>query len=407
MTTSKKGAYVWVWLPDCEEPVPAGKIEIEESGCSFFYGQSYLNNKNAMALSNFEVPLKGREKFYSEHELHRVFCDSMPDAWGRRVLYHRFQVGALSELDMLLLSSSDRIGALHFQDNPETFEPRYENAATLSQLMEAASIVERGEQLPVDLDVAVMHGTSIGGARPKALINEDDNKYIAKFSSSTDFFPVTKAEYLAMTLAKKCGIMVAKNKLIEVNNRYVLLVERFDREKRQGFFQRKFIASALNVLGLHESEARYASYLDLANFIRKYCKNPDIDLPELYRRIVFNILIGNTDDHARNHAFFWDGECYHLTPAYDICPYSRVGRQATQAMIVGQMGSFSLIANAVSAADFFGLTARQAKNIADEMVEVINNHWPEVCERSLLTTIQSKQLFQSAVLNPYVFYEAP
>ena len=165
------------------------------------------------------------------------------------------------------------------------------------------------------------------GRQAKALIDEPQHKWIAKLSSSTDLYSVVKAEYIAMRLARMVGLSVAEVKLTRAAGRDVLLVERFDREWTQTGWHRKAMVSALTMLGLDEMMARYASYEDFAEIIRHRFTDPQETLRELFSRLIFNILCGNTDDHARNHAAFWDGSRLTLTPAYDICPQSRAGNE--------------------------------------------------------------------------------
>jgi len=396
-------AYVWIWLPGATTPIIAGKLEKQGPQYTFYYGQSYIQNPNAIALSKTELPLISGKRFTPLKSIHYAIRDALPDAWGRRILHHYYGVPDLSTLDILLLSSSDRIGALHFQTTAEQFEPQYENHATLEQLQEAAMLIERGQIIPKELDIALNHGTSIGGARPKATIETNSSKYIAKFSASTDLFPIVQAEFAALWLAKKANLDVPTIKLVKVSGRYVLLVERFDRKKISNAWARKFMISGLTMLALDESEGRYASYLDLADHIRHQCREPIKTLTELYRRMVFNIIIGNTDDHAKNHAFFWDGQEYTLTPAYDICPYPRVGQEATQAMTVGEHGSYSRLSNALSASKWFELTEKEAQQIIKNLVELVEAYWPEACEHAELTPIQQKHFTGTAVLNPFIF----
>ncbi|CAN0585884.1 unnamed protein product, partial [Laminaria digitata] len=210
------------------------------------------------------------------------------------------------------------------------YVPRSVQAATLEELLTAAEKVERGIPLTPELDQALFHGSSLGGARPKAMIEEDEKKLIAKFSSSSDTYNVVKAEFIAMRLAAKAGLNVAPVRLAHVAGKDVLLVERFDRLHIGDAWQRKAMVSALTIFGLDEMMARYASYADLTEVIRHRFSQPKDTLRELFGRLVFNILCGNTDDHARNHAAFWDGKSLHLTPAYDICPQSRTGNEASQ-----------------------------------------------------------------------------
>lgn len=399
-------AFVWIWLPNTSKPIVAGKLEVNGQHHDFFYGQSYLENPNAIALSSSEIPLVRGKRFTSQYDIHAVIKDALPDSWGRRVLYHRHQTTSLSVLDMLLLSSSDRIGALHFQETSTQFEPCYENHASLEQLLEAANLIEQGQPVPKELEIALLHGTSIGGARPKALIEETNKKYIAKFSSSSDLFPIVQAEFATMWLAEKIGLHATPVKLVQIKGKFVLLIERFDRTRvNNDDWQRKFMVSGLTLLGLDESEGRYASYLDMADQIRRHNREPINDLHELFRRMVFNILVGNTDDHAKNHAFFWDGHYFELTPAYDVCPFPRVGQETTQAMIVGKHDAFSQLSNALSAAPWFQLSEQETKEEINRLVENVKSHWPEACEKAKLTKQQKDQLTGSAILNPYCFYE--
>ena len=283
--------------------------------------------------------------------------------------------------------------------------PQYENHAVLEELIEAARYVEKGQPLPKSLQIALLHGTSVGGARPKALINDNDHKYIAKFSSSTDFNPIVQLEYATMWLAKTVGLNTANVKLVETSGKTALLVERFDRAKQQNKWTRKFMISALTLLGLDEFGARYASYLRLADYIVKCSPNPEDDLLELFRRMVFNVLVGNTDDHAKNHAFFWDGKNYQLTPAYDICPFPRAGQEATQAMIIGEHGAFSQLTNILSGASHFQLSETQARHEIDQLVEAVREHWPEAADRAGLTQLQRDQFTGTSILNPFCFFD--
>src|SRR5690606_22413389 len=151
-------------------------------------------------------------------------------------------------------------------------------------------------------------------------IEDRERKFIAKFSASNDLYNVVKAEFIAMRLAQEVGLNVAPVQLTRAMSKDVLLIERFDRTRVEGAWQRKAMVSALTIFELDEMMAAYASYETLAEIIRYRFTKPVETLKELFGRIVFNILCGNTDDHARNHAAFWDGKALTLTSAYDICP---------------------------------------------------------------------------------------
>ena len=310
-------AYVWIWLPGETEPVVAGRVARDRGRLIFNYGQSYLERNDAIPIYTPELPLR-RGAIPPETGLTVAGClrDGAPDAWGRRVILNRtfgrksqdIDIDALDELTYLLGSGSDRVGALDFQGSPAEYIPRAVQTATLEELLSAAEKVEKGIPLSPDLDQALFHGTSLGGARPKAMIQDGGLKMIAKFSSSTDTYNVVKAEYIAMRLAAQVGLNVARVHLVRAAGKDVLLVERFDRIKSKNGWTRKAMVSALTLFGLDAMMARYASYEDLAEIIRHRFTSPKATLHELFQRLVFNILCGNTDDHARNHAAFWDGK---------------------------------------------------------------------------------------------------
>jgi serine/threonine-protein kinase HipA len=408
-------AFVWVWLPDAEEPVVAGRVELVADLVLFNYGRSYLGRRDAMPLHLPELPL--RTGFIEPPSgMHMAGCinDGSPDAWGQRVIMQLLLGSAardadpavLDPLTYLVRSGSDRIGALDFQDSPDVYTPRLETAATLEELMEAADLVDRHLPLSPGLDMALLHGSSVGGARPKALLNDDPTgrKLIAKFSSSTDVYPVVQAEFCAMELARRAGLEVAPVKLVRVLGRPALLVERFDRVA--GTQHRRALVSALTMLELDEMMARYASYADLAELIRGRFTDAKATLRELFARIAFNILVGNTDDHARNHAAFWNGEFLRLTPAYDICPQPRSGGEATQAMAIGPDGyKFSQLDGCVRYARTYLLDASEAHEIIDHQIDIINNHWDDVADQAGLTNVDREYFWHRQFLNPYALQD--
>ncbi len=405
-------AYVWVWLPETTEPVVAGRLSEDHGLIHFNYGQSYLGRNNAIPLYAPELPLRrGELPLPDGLTMPSSIRDAAPDAWGRRVILnrqfglegHRLHQAEPSELTFLLESGSDRIGALDFQVSPTDYRPRSATNVSLEELMEAAERVEQGLPLSPDLDQALHHGTSIGGARPKALIEDEDKKHVAKFSSSSDVYHVVKAEFLAMRLAKLCGLNVAPVSLVTAAGKDVLLVERFDRQKVAQGWQRSLMVSALTLLGLDEMMARYASYVDLAHIIRHRFSDPQTTLQELFSRMVFNILSGNTDDHARNHAAFWDGESLTLTPAYDICPQGRTGQEASQAMLVAESSRSSRLITCLDAAPHFLLSEQQAIEVMETQLQRIADHWLSVCDEAQLASVERNLFWGRQFLNPYAF----
>ena len=405
---SRDACFVWIWLPGAGQPVVAGRIErLPGNALSFNYGQSYLERADAIAIEERELPLRpGRFEPRAPMVMPSVLRDASPDSWGRRVIMHA-RAGKPTdpdELDYLMESGSDRIGALDFQADSTNYRARGGGNASLDELMTASERIVQGMPLTPALELALRHGTAIGGARPKALIDAPGAKWIAKFSASNDVTDVIRAEYVAMRLAARCGLDVARVALRESLGKAVLLIERFDRQQvADGQWHRRAMESALTMLELDEMEARYASYEALAEVVRAHFADPRRTLRELFGRMVFNILCGNTDDHARNHSAFWDGGALRLTPAYDICPQPRTGQIAGQAMLIHGDRNDSRLALCIEAAGAFQLDADQGKALIDRQLDCLRSDWDAVCDEAGMTGADRAALWSRQFLNPYAF----
>lgn len=408
MTSEPAEAFVWIWLPGAGDPVVAGRLDVEDGVAGFAYGRSYLEREGRIPIFLPELPLQRGQIVTETGSIPGCIADAGPDAWGMRVILNRLaggeaeDVGALSELTYLLDSGSDRIGALDFQSSPDEYVPRSDGEAQLSalaDLAQSARKVEEGVPLSPALDRALLHGTSIGGARPKALLGDGSRRLIAKFSSTTDTFAVVKGEFVAMELARRAGIDAARVELTEALGKDALLVERFDRPPSGG---RRAMVSALTILGLDEWGGRYASYEALADEVRARFTDPKATLRELFSRLVFNVLSGNTDDHARNHAAFWNGSELTLTPAYDVCPLPRAGGEASQAMAIGRDGyRLSQVTACVERAPTYLLSEAEAREIVDRQIETIESEWSDVCDRAGLSEVDRGVLRSGAFLTRY------
>lgn len=415
MTSGPRTAYVWAWLPGHAGPVPAGILE-RPTGTdliTFAYGQKYLAHSDARPLYEPELPLRrGRQEPPAGMTVAGVIRDAGPDAWGQRVVMRRLMgrrdvrhldPANLGLLTYLLQSGSDRPGALDFQASADTYVPRT-HEATLEQLQQAATAIEEGAPIDEGLHAALEAGSSVGGARPKATLVDGDRHLIAKFSSLTDTYPVIKAEAVAMELARRVGLHVANTELVNVRGWDVLLVERFDRGPDGA---RHAFVSALTIAQESETNARYVSYTGLADELRVRSASRASTLRELFCRIVFNVLIGNTDDHARNHAAFCDNRGgLELTPAYDICPQVRSGQEAAQAMAFGPGGQkLSQVAACLDAARFYELSETQARDIIDRQLDVITDQWDDAADVATLTEAERNQMWGRQVLNPFATYD--
>ena len=213
-----------------------------------------------------------------------------------------------------------------------------------------------------------------------------------------------KAEFVAMHLAAIAGPDVARVELVRTMDKDVLLVGRFDRELTEAGWTRRAAVSALTLLGLDERLAAHASYYeDLADIVRARFIAPVETLRELFARMTFNILVGNTDDHARNHAAFRDGDHLALTPAYDICPQSRVGREASQAMRIHGRERRSQLLPCLASAHKYLLAQDEAMRIMRRRISTIRIHWETVCDEAGLTDADRRLLWRRPFLNDLAF----
>jgi serine/threonine-protein kinase HipA len=390
--------FAWLWLPGATTPVVCGLLEHVSGRVTFSYGRSYLARPDAVAL--YGIPLEsGRQ--VPGGEIHPAFLDSAPDSWGRQLINHRLrrQTDSPGILDYLTEAASDRIGAIDFAPTAARYQPR-DSVSTLDDMVVAAERFAAGEPLSPEMEAALFHGTSAGGARPKVTLEDHGQHLIAKLAMRTDTYPVVGAEAAAMLLAQHAGIRAAAVQVIESAGREVLLVERFDRTDRD---RRRMLVSAYTILGMGPGSGVRPSYVDLADHLRRQGAAPERDVPELFARAAFNILVGNTDDHARNHAVFWDGEGITLTPAYDVCPQDFHGPRASQAMDLRRDGYRACnLAGLLDAADDYLLTRAEAASIIDQQIEAINDHWVDIADQARLSGIQRELLWESSILDPSV-----
>jgi len=398
-------AFVWIYLPGHSDAVVCGRLFPGDDGTyAFVYGRSYRDRDDAIPLAPDMMPL-GARPFTSRRAsaLPGPIRDAGPDAWGRYVTEYRLGGARLDELDLLLSGDGNRIGALAFSSSASEYRMVQPPPVTLADMEAAAHGAQEGTTLSPVLIDALLHGTSIGGARPKAAIHLDGRHWIAKFGSTTDRYRLVRWEAATLTLARAAGIRVPDHRLEHVNARDVLLVERFDREHVDGGIHRRLMLSALTLLDLDETEAALASYPDFGEVLLRHARDATADRHELFRRMVFNILVGNEDDHARNHACFWDGTCLQLTPAYDLLPQRRAGIEGRQAMIVGELGPGgreSTLANALTSAARFGLDTDEAFAIAEAVLRVIRERWEQCFADAQVPRIEIDALRGTSVLSP-------
>ena len=355
---------------------------------SFEYHQDWLTNPNRFAL---EPGLRvGKGRFYPEQgrEMFGAIGDSAPDSWGRQLMRRSERrqaeaegrnINTLHETDFLLgVSDISRLGALRFkregdkayQAEPTSGVPGF---VRLGRLLESAQRIERGEETDEDLHMIFAPGSSLGGARPKAsILDRAGNLTIAKFPKETDEYSLETWEHIALILARKAGIDCAETELVGIAGRPVLLSRRFDRSD----MGRIPFLSAMSMLQLKDGDR--SSYPEIIDELANYSAQMKKDAPELFRRMIFNILISNVDDHLRNHGFLLGGkDGWVLSPAYDLNPTPQDVRRRILTTAISPDDATCSLSLALDQIQYFNLKLGAAKEIVREIGRAVS-HWREI-----------------------------
>ena len=393
--------YVYIVLPGETEFVTAGKfvLSTDRHGVptgKFIYGRSYRARENAVPIDPHELKLSAST--FKTQRLKGVFGalrDAGPDYWGRRVIEKHSGLVQLGELDYLLHSPDDRAGALGFGLNQEPPAPRrqFNRTVDLKQLQTVADAIIADDDLPETNDAEqaqelLLAGTSMGGARPKAVVEDGEGLWVAKFNRPDDRWNHARVERAMLLLARECGVQTAESRLETIGDRDVLLVKRFDREKVDAGYRRARMLSALTLLRAddsHQDRDKW-SYVLLAEELRRISSQPKQDAPELFRRMCFNALISNTDDHPRNHAVIATDIDWVLSPAYDLTPSMPVCIERRDlALVCGDMGRYAHADNLLSQHIRFLLDRAEAESIINNMEHTVRNRWYDIARAESVT----------------------
>ena len=384
---------------------PCGQLLLTEEGpnvlaSSFAYGLNYARREDALDVDPVSLSLRDRAGVTGKRlqpvnglSLFGGIRDAAPDSWGRRVIEAKLKVPAnsLPESQYLLHAGSDRVGALDIRESIEARPTQGTNGShELEHLMEAAERIEEGLPIPAHLEAIFMDGTALGGARPKASVRDEQGVlWLAKFSSRTDRLDIPAIECAALRLASTAGLTVPPVKVRTIGARKVMLIRRFDRywaepgtqlgaednplatqpgngktEHRLGF------VSGLTLVGCDETESRTKAYADIAQAVRSHC-HPSViraDNAELFKRMVYNVLVSNDDDHLRNHGFTWEPRLggWRLSPLYDVLPRASQATERFLHLGLGPQGRLATIDNALDSHEMFTLSrATACEAIAD------------------------------------------
>lgn len=418
---SERECFVYIVPPGATSFVTAARFAVTNTKDGypigkFIYGKNYLARPDAVPLDPVELALSDAP--YDTVRMDGFFGairDAMPDLWGRRVIQRANQYAPLEEFDYLMRGPDDRAGALGFGlgVQPPAPRSRFNRTLDLEALQSMADAVINEE--PIESGVAaaagqvkalLLEGTSMGGARPKAVVEDDDSLWIAKFAVPDDVWSQPRVEHALLNLAKQCGLNASDSKVVQVAGRDVLLVRRFDRDKTDRGYRRHRMVSALTLLQSEASPAAREnwSYLMLAEEVRRASARPADDLRELFGRVCFNALVSNEDDHPRNHAMLAKDKTWRLSPAYDLTPTRSISKESRYlAMICGAQGRIARRENLLSEYGRFMLSKEQAEAMLDGMVEAVRNEWANCLRHAGVTEADCARIANAFVYEGFFY----
>lgn len=400
---SDRTMYVGLYLPTQLEATTAAIMKLRRIGNgeegSFAYGHGYLGNPSAIALNPDHLPLQ-QPVFQLPLRLIReggampiTIKDALPDAWGRLVISH--ELGGRIPLDdeLLLLTNDDRVGAMVFSKTVEMPNPEPPPRYGLEQLADAVKRLQYDLAVPKPMQRLLRRGGSLGGARPKASFVHENVLWLAKFPANGDPVDVQALEAATLGLATNCGIRVPRFMTVPIGkDEHAFLTQRFDRIQPADNPQRLHYLSASALLGIpYESHA--GSYVEFAHALRRLSLVPGEDLKELYRRMVFNILVDNTDDHLKNHGVLYMGNgLFRLSPAFDIVP--QLTNLGYQMLSIDGTNNDASLEQAVRAAPHFGLSIDDGRRVVAELTDTVYRKWP-LCFKAMRELLALKKRVES------------
>lgn len=416
MAAQEEFCYVYVQLPGTFEWVPCASLKIREVGAgafqgTFTYGKRYLERPNVIALDPYHLPLSAKPLYFTKLKgIPGALRDASPDAWGRRVIQARLArpEADITEMEYLLNGPDDGAGNLRFGLSvapPGPVRP-FNRTHQLQELTKAAEQLEETGKLPHEILERLEPGTSMGGARPKTTVEDQQHIYLAKLPEKRDRHNMQRIEYATLELARAAGLRVCGARLETVGKAEALLLLRFDREWNPDAqaYARHGLVSGLTVL---DAEDGYTgrerwSYRLLADELRRWSIKPDEDRRELFMRMVFNAMVTNNDDHPRNHALLRTPSGWRLSPAYDIVPVPLVSKERRDlALEAGRFGRVASLYNLLSGCGAFGLSTQDAQVLIDNMLGIVKG-WREFFVRHNVEA-RSIDMLEQAIL-PDCFY---
>ena len=388
--------YVFAYLGGV--PVPAGLLERtgaawppNRRSSRFAYGRRWLDRENSFALDPLHLPLiEGWQNAPENAQLHGVFKDAAPDGWGKTLIDKRYPIAQKGFLEYLAAAGDDRIGSLEFglslEEGPRSVvlddsknTDIDSDDLTLDDLLKTADLIEQREALPARLEGLLRRGSSLGGARAKSNIREEAQLWIAKFPMRDDLWDMARSEAACLDMALAAGIETPAHKLIEIDGRAVLLVKRFDRIRQDNVEHRLAYLSAETALDVNDDRFHAGKSYEELSAVGRKMGHVDVGL-DVYRRMLFNVLIHNTDDHLRNHAFLrgLDGK-WMLSPVYDLTPHQ------SENLVLSVGGRFEPdLARAKAAYESLGVQQPKAAKAFNDVITVTTQWKKYMAERGVI-----------------------
>lgn len=420
MAEKEESCYAYIQLPGTFEWVPCASLKVRMLAAdafegTFTYGKRYLERSNVVELDPYHLQLTTKPlKFTMLKGIPGALRDASPDAWGRRVIQARLQreEADISEMAYLLNGPDDGAGNLRFglAVQPPGPAKSFNRTHQLEALVLAAEQLEETGKLSHEVLEQLEPGTSMGGARPKVTVEDGSRIYLAKLPEKRDRHNMQRIEYATLELAREAGLQVCSTRIEPVGKSEALMLLRFDREwnpdalQGTGGYARHGLVSGLTVLHAEDGirgRERW-SYLLLADELRRWSAKPDEDRRELFKRMVFNAMVTNNDDHPRNHAMLRTTTGWRLSPAYDIVPVPLLSQERRDlALEAGRFGRAASLYNLLSASEVFGLSREEAQAMVAKLEHVVQN-WRDIFARHRVEQ-RSIEHFAQAFL-PDCFY---
>jgi len=392
-----KGCYVFI--DTGSQPTIAAHYSYEKPIYRFLYGQSYLQRADAFPLDPLNLSFQSYNKPYEtiSKDGFGVLADATPDNWGKRLTNALHRRTPLNQLEWLLASQGNSVGCIvgslsksHIKNNSNIIQyAELETFIQITELIEKKRDPFEMKLEQLELNKLLYNGASMGGARPKTLVMYKNKEWIAKFNKSDDLFDTCKVEYASLNMARDMGLNTCNAELTECAGRPILLVERFDRncpERKKHYISAN---SLLNIQKIRIGDPKM-SYMSIAKVCSQICFDAISNQKELYKRMVLNVMISNTDDHLKNHGFLMydmKKQHYALSPLFDVLPHGMPSSFPNEhALVLGNDGRFGSYDNLISRSNAFGLNLDQARECIKDVRDVIENREKYLLDAGLKPT---------------------